>query len=169
MASVRASDLWRSLTPERRMEAALAFWADEQSVAEQGEVVGLIGRQINFRSRSVLTLPVERRAQYLARMNRLSEAVAGRLLVAYHLAAQRPMLAAFLDALGIEHDRGLITADELKVPGRDALLAAARQLAAFHPPGDVALYFSTLLVQDESAWGPLREALPAAPDASASR
>jgi len=169
MQPLRASDLWRDLTPDQRMEAARAFWADEQSVAEQAEVVGQISRQINFRPRSVLALPTERRAQYLARLTRVSEAVAGRLLVAYHLTAQRPMLAAFLDALGIEHDRGLITAEEVRVPDRVALVSAARQLAASHPPADVTLYFSTLLVQDESAWGPLREAMPDAPGVPAFR
>ena len=34
--------------------------------------------------------------------------MAGRALILYHLAEQRPMMGAFLDALGIAHENGLI-------------------------------------------------------------
>ena len=136
----RPSLLWKTLSEERRLQAATAFWQDEQSVAEQIEAVGAIARQINFRPKSVLALPVERRARQLARMPGVSDALAGRLLVAYHLATQRPMMGAFLDALGIGHEDGLIADEEVKAPAADTLVSAARDLATKFPVEDVRLW-----------------------------
>jgi hypothetical protein len=155
----RPSLLWKALSEERRLQAASAFWEDEQSVAEQIEAVGAIARQINFRPKSVLALPVERRARQLARMPVLSEALAGRLLVAYHLATQRPMMGTFLDALGIGHEDGLIADEEVKAPAADTLVSAARDLATKFPVEDVRLYLSTLVMQDPETWGRLSEVL----------
>lgn len=153
----RPSALWKSLSSERRLEAARAFWADEQAVAEQAEVVGIIARQINFRPKSVITMPAERRASHLARMGSVSDSVAGRLLVSFHLARQRPMMAAFLDSLGIANEDGLISAEHVDPPDRAKLTAAADALASAFPGEDVVLYFSTLLAQDPETWGGLAD------------
>ena len=40
--------------------------------------------------------------------------MAARALIVYHLAEQRPMMGAFLDALGIAHENGLIQEDAAK-------------------------------------------------------
>ena len=92
----------------------------------------------------------------------LSELLAARLLVAYHLQHQRPMMAAFLDALGIQHEDGLIADEEIEPPGPDRLKQAAETLAAAFPPEDVSLYFSTLVWQDPDTWGTLAE-IPVTP------
>ena len=163
----RPSALWKMLSDERRLEAATAFWQDDQSVAEQAEAVGMIARQINFRPRSVLALPVERRARQLARMHRVSEPLAGRLLVSYHLAHQRPMMSSFLDALGIKHEDGLIAEEDVKPPETERLIAAGRDLATRFPAEAVHLYFATLLVQDPATWGALAQILDEAKSAPA--
>ena len=46
----------------------------------------------------------------------VSDAVASRALIAYHFVAERPLMGAFLDALGITHDQGLINEDEVAPP-----------------------------------------------------
>ena len=43
-----------------RISAAKAFWADEQAALEQAEAVALIARQIKFRPKSVITLPLDK-------------------------------------------------------------------------------------------------------------
>jgi hypothetical protein len=156
--SQRPAKLWKGLSDERRLEAATAFWSDEQAVAEQAEMVGVIARQINFRPKSVLGLPVERRARLVARSAKVSDIVAARLLVSYHLAHQRPLMKSFLDALHFEHEDGLLS-DEVKAPGRETLVPAARQLFEQFPAADVELYFATLLLQDPETWGGLQEVL----------
>lgn len=155
MSDMRPARMWRLMDPEVRASAAAAFWRDEEAALEQAEAVALIAQQIKFRPKSVLSLPVERKARHLAGLAQVSDLLAARLLVAYHLAHQRPMMAAFLDALGIEHDEGLIKAEEPAAPEPAALDEAVALLATTYPRADVARYFWTLLWQDPETWAGL--------------
>jgi hypothetical protein len=155
----RPSKIWRTLTPDRRLEAARAFWTDEHAEDQHLEAVLAIADRMKFRARSVVGLTLERRIRYLASLPALPETVASRLLVAYHLDRQRPMMGAFLDALGIAHDGGLITEEGITAPTPERLANAARDLIARHPAEDVRLYFSALIAQDPAAWGGLIEYL----------
>ena len=71
------------------------------------------------------------------------------------------MMGEFLDALGIAHENGLITEENVPKPDRERLKAAVAQLASSHPPEDVALYLSTLVSQDPDTWGDLAVAAEA--------
>jgi len=153
----RPSQLWKRLPAERKLQAADAFWRDENAAAEQADAVATIAQRLKFRIKSVIALPVDKKARHLASMPAVSELVAARLLVSYHLAQQRPMMAAFLDALGIKHDNGLIEDDEMPAPPPEKLQEAARTMASTFPPEDVALYFTTLIWQDPETWGALQE------------
>jgi hypothetical protein len=153
----RPSQLWKQLDPDRKRQAADAFWRDENAANEQAEAIGLIAQRIKFRLKSVITMPVEKKSQYVLSMPAVSEMLAARLLVAYHLAYQRPMMGAFLDALGIGHEEGIIAEEDVKPPSADALKKAASSLAASYPAGDVSLYLSTLVWQDPDTWGALAE------------
>src|SRR6266850_3795186 len=104
----RPSQLWKQLGADRKKDAAEAFWRDDSAANEQAEAIGLIAQRIKFRLKSVITMPVEKKAQYVAAMPAVSEMLAARLLVAYHLAHQRPMMGSFLDALGVAHEEGII-------------------------------------------------------------
>lgn len=150
----RPSKIWRTLPPDRRLDAARAFWADEQAGDQQLEAVLAIANHMKFRARSIAGLTVDRRTRYLASLPAVPETVAARLLVAYHLDRERPMMAEFLDALGVAHDNGLIT-EEVKPPDAERLALAAAALAAKHPVEDVRLYFAALISQDPAAWGGL--------------
>jgi hypothetical protein len=153
---MRPAKLWRTLPLEARQAAAVAFWSDDQAGLEQAEGVALIARQIKFRPKSVLTLPVEKKAKHLASMGQVSDLLAARLLVAYHLHHQRPMMGRFLDLLGIPHEEGLITEESPDAPAPEKLDEAAKALAAEFPAADVSLYFWTLLWQDPETWGGLQ-------------
>ena len=78
------------------------------------------------------------------------------MLVLYHLSDQRALMGRFLDALGIEHENGLIKEDEVK-PDKAKLAPAAATLAGEFSPDDVRLYLTTLLCQDPETWGGLEE------------
>lgn len=153
----RPSQLWKPLSPDRKQQAAEAFWSDDNAAIEQAEAVAAIAQRIKFRTKSVLALPIEKKARHLVALGALSELVAARLLVAYHLAHQRPMMGSFLDALGIEHEEGLIAADEIEAPAPERLREAAATLARAYPAEDVALYLSTLIWQDPDTWGGLAD------------
>ncbi len=153
----RPSQLWKELSSERKQQAAEAFWRDEHAGAEQAEVLAVIAQRIKFRPKSVIALPVQKKAHYLTSLVSVSEMVAARLLVAYHLEHQRPMMGAFLDALKIQHDNGLIADEQVKTPSAEELAAAAAHLASAYPASDVKAYLTTLVWQDPDTWGALSE------------
>ena len=154
----RPSQLWKQLAPDRKAQAVDAFWRDENAIAEQAEAIASIAQRLKFRPKSAMALPAEKKARYLLSMPNVSELVAARLLVVYHLEHQRPMMAAFLDALGIKHENGLIEDEEMQPPDADRLKQAAAAIAKTFPPEDVTLYLSTLLWQDPDTWGGLFQA-----------
>src|SRR4051812_20942928 len=153
----RPSKLWKKLSAERRMAAAELFWSDEQSTEQQIEAVGALATHMKFRPKSVIALPIERKAKYLATLPAISDTVAARALINYHLDRQRPMMGAFLDAIGIAHENGLISEENVAKPSADKLKAAAAELSSKYAAEDVTLYFSTLVSQDPDTWGGLAE------------
>jgi hypothetical protein len=151
----RPSQLWKDMPLEKRVLAAEAFWRDEDSPdiqVQQMEAVVALARRLNFRTRSIQALPVDRRARHLAQMGDVSESVATRALIAYHFMNQRPLMASFLDALGIAHEDGLITEENVQAPAREKLAAAVTSLKASFDPGDVNLYLRTLAALDGETW-----------------
>lgn len=153
----RPSQLWKQLAAEKKREAADAFWHDEHAANEQAEAVNLIAQRIKFRLKSVIALPVAKKTQYLLSMPAVSEMLAARLLVAYHLQHQRAMMGSFLDAVGIRHEEGIIAEEEVQPPTEDVLKQAAGTIASSYPAEDVALYLTTLVWQDPDTWGALAD------------
>ena len=142
------------MTAAHRQKAALAFWQAEEAADDQVQAALLIAQQKKFRPKSVLALDDERKAKHLASMPLVPEQIAGRALIAYHLADQRPMMGAFLDALGIAHEQGVIQVDDVK-PDAAKLAPAVDVIAGQYPAEDVALYLHVLLCQDPATWGGL--------------
>lgn len=155
LSHFRPSKLWRRMPLDRRVDAAGLFWDDEQSADQQLEAVSSIASHMKFRPRSVVSLAPERRAKYLAQLPTVSDSIAARALVNYHLERQRPMMIAFLDNLGIPHENGLITEEQVAHPDADKVKQAATDLASRFPPEEVALYLSTLVSQDPETWDAL--------------
>ena len=145
LSAFRPTRMWKRLSAERRIKAAEVFWSDEQSTEQQIEAVAAIATHMKFRTKSVIGLPA------------MTDTIAARSLVAYHLEHQRPMMGAFLDALGIGHEDGLISEDNVNVPEADKVHAAAADLGTKYPADDVSLYFSTLVSQDPETWKALIE------------
>ena len=150
------SRLWKQLTLEQRTRAARAFWADPEATDDQLQAALLIAQQKKFRPKTVVGLDVDRKARHLATLGTVPDQIAARTLVVYHLAEQRPMMAAFLDSLGIAHEDGLIQEDSVK-PDAEKIGPAASQLAKDFPADDVKIYLNTLLCQDPETWGALDE------------
>jgi len=148
--------MWRLMPSELRTSAAKAFWSDEQAALEQAEAVALIARQIKFRPKSVISLPLDKKAKHLGGLVQVSDLLAARLVISYHLEHQRPMMGAFLDQLGIPHDDGLIKDEEPKKPEDATLDKAVKELAAKYPKEDVARYFWALVWQDPEMWSGLK-------------
>jgi hypothetical protein len=163
--SIRPSRVWKDLAPEMRLKAAEAFWQDdsEESEAQQIEALAAIASRFHFRLKTVQSQPMARLARQLSQMGDASDAIATRALIAYHFAEARPLMAAFLDALGIAHDQGLITAESVSPPDAGRVEAAVAAVGAAFPARDVAVYLRTLVALDPDTWGHLARVVP--PDA----
>jgi hypothetical protein len=153
----RPSQLWKPLPADRKQQAAEAFWRDGEAALEHAEAIAAIAQRIKFRTKSVVALPIDKKVRHLLAMP-VSELVAARLLITYHLAHQRPMMGSFLDALGVAHEAGVIAENETPSPTPEKLKEAAAAIGKAYPPEDVSLYLSTLLWQDPETWGALSDA-----------
>jgi hypothetical protein len=152
------SRLWKQLTLDQRLRAARAFWEDPDATDDQVQAALLIAQQKKFRPKTVIGLDVERKAKHLATLGAMPDQIAARALIIYHLTDQRPMMGAFLDALGIAHENGLIQEDSVK-PDAAKVGPAVAQLSAQFPREDVRIYLNTLLSQDPETWGALAETM----------
>src|SRR5262245_7550659 len=103
--------LWKQMSSEQRVAAGRAFWSADDALDDQVQAALLIAQQKKFRPKTVIGLDLDRKARHLASLASLPEGIAARVIVLYHLADQRPMMARFLDALGIAHENGLIQED----------------------------------------------------------
>ncbi|MFI5179090.1 MAG: hypothetical protein ACHQO8_11025 [Vicinamibacterales bacterium] len=159
----RPSRVWKDLPPDKRLAVADAFWRDEQSQdihAQRVEAIVAIAHRLNFRAKSVQALPVDKRARYLAQMSDVSDAIASRALIAYHFSAQRALMAAFLDAVGIAHENGMITAEHVDAPDRARVAAAIDTLRRTTPAADLEIYLRTLVAVDGETWKEVDGLLP---------
>lgn len=149
------AQIWRDMTADERLAAAQALWSDPDSSPQQADALQAIARQLRFRPRSVLKLTPERLAHHLAALRAVSESLASRALVVYHLTSQRPMLEAFLDHLGVAHEQGLIAESSKPLPDADRLREAVAALLTRFPAADIRIYLHTLAAQDPETWGAL--------------
>jgi hypothetical protein len=152
--------VWKHLTREERLLAAQAFWQEPPAEAA-GAAIGAIVKLRKLRPQVARSLPLEQRAAALAAVLDPGESVAAALLVALHLEARRPLLAAFLDALGLPHVDGVLKDDAAAEvsPEAPALQAAVERLRAAFPAHEVATYLNTLWLQDPERWKGLESAL----------
>ena len=144
------------MTGEQRLRAARALWNDAEARAEQIQAAGVIAQQLKFRPKTVAGLDKDKQARYLTTVANVSDELAAKLLVGYHLAEQRPMMSAFLDAIGLAHEAGLIN-DDAGSPDPARMAGAAAAIATTYPAEDVALYLNTLLWQDPETWSVLAD------------
>jgi hypothetical protein len=153
-----AARLWKRLTTEERQTAALAFWKEPPQEL-LSSALGLVVRARRLRPQVARALPHETLARILATVHDPSESIAAGLLVALHLSARRPLLACFLDAVGLAHEDGLLKDETEPVApvGREAALAGHQALLAAHPQDQVRVYLNTLWLQDPERWALLAE------------
>jgi hypothetical protein len=150
------SRLWKRMTSEQRLQAARAFWHDEQAAEDHVQAVLLISQLKKFRPKTVVSFDEDRKARHLASLASLPDSLAARALVVYHLTEQRPMMSAFLDALGIAHENGVIQDDGI-TPDPAKVGSAAAEIAQQFTQDSVSLYLNTLLCQDPQTWGALAQ------------
>jgi hypothetical protein len=149
--------LWKALTPEERAQAITAALADDENGWVKTTTRGAVASALKFRPQTVATWPKQKLVSEAARLPLDDVQLLSAYIVDLHLGHRRPMMASFLDALGIANDQGRIDSETTEVGPQDAVAVrkAADQLGTKYPGDEVATYFLTLLLQDAGVWSEL--------------
>jgi hypothetical protein len=147
-----ATRLWKHLPPEERLAASAAFFA-EPPPELAGAALGALVKARNLRPQAARALAPDAQARILATVLEPGEPLAQGLLVSLHLGQRRPLLRAFLDALSLPHEDGVLKeeADSVAPVRPEAAKAAVASLASF-PADHVRTYLNTLWLQDGGRW-----------------
>lgn len=157
--AVTVRKLWKTLTPDERAQAITASLADDENGWAKNTTRGAVAGVLKFRPQTVATWPRTKLVSEAARLPLDDPQLLGAYLIDLHLSHRRPMMKAFLDALGIENDDGRIDSERTEIPAQDPakLTRTADTIAASFPLDEVVTYFLTLLLQDAPVWGGLAE------------
>jgi hypothetical protein len=149
--------LWKSLPREERLLAAQAFF-ERPDPELLGSALGALVKARHMRPQAARGLAPNAQARILATVLDPGEQLAQSLVVALHLTARREMLGAFLDALSLPHEDGIMTkeAESAPPPSAEAARAARGALSSF-PPDQVQTYLNALWLQDPDRWRALPE------------
>jgi len=157
-----ATRLWKSLPREERLLAAHAFFG-EPSPELLGSALGALVKARRLRPQAARALAPEAQARILATVIDPGESLAQGLLVSLHLGQRRPLLGAFLDALALPHEDGILAEEaESSAPASEESTRGAVKALASFPRNHVETYLNTLWLQDPERWA----ALPASVDQS---
>jgi hypothetical protein len=151
-------------------EEAIRFLAvlAEKAPAFHVQALGAAAAAMRARAQYVLRQPHEKRAQAVRRaLARVAASdVAEELLAVYFLDCRKELLIEWLDAVGLEHEEGMLKADEPSCPPAAKLSAALERFRAAAKadgePGDRAereLLLRAFAAQRAIDWQPLEERL----------
>ena len=146
--------LWKALTPEERTAAISSSLSDDENGWVKTTTRGAVAGALKFRPQTVATWPRQKLIAEAARLPLDDVQLLSAYLVDLHLGGRRPMMAAFLDSVGVPHENGRIDTEAsgpIEV-SPEKLTVAADALARQFPPDEVAIYFLTLLLQDAETW-----------------
>jgi hypothetical protein len=162
-ATATIRKLWKSLTPEERAQGISAALADDENGWVKTTTRGAVAGALKFRPQTVATWPKPKLVSEAARLPLDDVQLLSAYIVDLHLGHRRPMMAAFLDELGIANENGRIDSEITEVGPQNeaAVRKAADVIAAKFPADEVVTYFLTLLLQDAAVWNGLIEWLSA--------
>jgi hypothetical protein len=153
-----ATRLWKHLTPGERLAAASAFFS-QPAPELVPSALGALASARHMRPQAARALALDAQARILATVLDPGESLSQGLIVALHLAERRALLSAFLNALGMPHEDGLLKeeADALPPVDEPRARAAVSALSAFPWP-QVEVYLNALWLQDPERWAILEHA-----------
>ncbi|MBN2369388.1 MAG: hypothetical protein JXO72_02760 [Vicinamibacteria bacterium] len=147
-----ATRVWKKLTLQERLAAALRFWEAPPEESLAGALSAIVKAR-KLRPQVARALPLNDRARYLCSILEPGESVAVSLLIALHLGERRPLLVAFLDALALPHEDGVLKDEAFSSrPTVEQAQEAVRRLAEAFPSREIEIYLNTLWLQDPEHW-----------------
>jgi hypothetical protein len=142
--------LWKTLSPDEKSMAATELVKDPTPLIK-ASVTAVVADARKMRPIAARKLAPEVQARILATVRDPGEILASSLLVALHLGPRKPMLIAFLDALGLAHEDGVLKDEATEAIGLEDLKEACAALSS-EPPSAVRIYLNTLWLQDAERW-----------------
>ena len=137
-----AVNLWKALTPDERMAAAMSYLADEAGARKR--LNHIVARARNFRPATVQKWPEEKLVKAIRHVPLNDHKVASALLTCHHLPGQRSMVIAFLDGLGVSHDQGMVESLAVVDAEEEVVRSAAREIVEEFGLQAAAVYLLTL-------------------------
>jgi hypothetical protein len=160
VADVKAYQVFARMTPERTH--ALLEGLRQGAPAVYTQALGAASVWLKARPQFVMKQTPERRAKLvreaLARFS--TSLVAEEVLAAYFLQVKKPLLVEWLDAIGLAHEDGALTADAPPEPERAVLeQAVAAYRGKPDDADDRALLLEAFAAQSAIEWPALEELL----------
>src|SRR3982751_720880 len=103
--------LWKALTPAERAQGISAALADDENGWVKATTRSAVAGALKFRPQSVGTWPTTKLVSEAARLPLDDVQLLSAYVIDLHLGHRRPMMAAFLDELGIANDNGPIDSE----------------------------------------------------------
>ena len=116
---------------------------------------------LKFRPKFLLKQPPAKRLSSIkGALSRVTAAaLAEELLAVYFLKCRLPLLSEWLDLLGLEHEEGILTQDEVPVPDADDLKKKVETFRAGDDPAERELLLKVFNAQTAIEWPVLDELL----------
>jgi len=147
--------LWKALSPEEKQMAAAELVKDPTPLIK-ASVIAVVAEARKMRAIAARKLPPEVQARIVATVRDPGEVLASSLLVALHLGPRKPMLVAFLDAVGLAHDDGVLKDEATEAISLEDLKKGCAAISS-EAPAAVRTYLNTLWLQDGARWANARD------------
>jgi hypothetical protein len=160
---MRSYQVFAAMTPERT--TALIENLKESSPGMFAQALAAAAAAMRARPVYIARQPIDKQAVAIRRaLARVSASqVAEELLAVYFLDCRKELLIEWLDAVGIEHEEGSLTADEPAQPAKKKLTDAAKAFLAVDDDADRELLLAAFAAQSAIDW-PELDALVGAED-----
>jgi hypothetical protein len=161
---MKPHQVFARMSPERAFE--LLSKVHEKLPGIYTQAVGAACVTMKTRPQFMMKQSKEKRAQLVrSALSRFAAApIAEEVLAAYFLEVRRDLLTEWLDALGIEHENGILKHDNPAEPSREQLAAAVAKFRGGEGADDRQLLLEAFAAQSAVEW-PGLDALLGVPEA----
>jgi hypothetical protein len=149
---MKPHQVFARMSPERAFE--LLSKVQEKLPGVYTQAVGAACVTLKARPQFMMKQPKEKRAQFVRQaLSRFAAAaIAEEVLAAYFLEVRRDLLTEWLDALGIEHENGVLKQDHPQEPARETIASAVAKFRGGEGAEDRQLLLEAFAAQSAVEW-----------------
>jgi hypothetical protein len=149
---MKPHQVFARLSPERAL--VLLSKVQEKLPGVYTQALGAACVTLKARPQFMMKQPKEKRAQFVRQaLSRFAAApIAEEVLAAYFLEVRRDLLTEWLDALGIEHENGVLKQDDPPEPARATIESAVAKFRSGADPEDRQLLLEAFAAQSAVEW-----------------